>query len=274
MKHRVKKSTKLDLFSFISIVIAIIVMIFISSLVGAIILEGIPNFVLAFKSEEVRFAVKLSFMTSTASTVICMLLALPTGYALTRTNMPFKRFISVLLELTLSMPYLLLGLSLLIIFSSDFGKVLKNMGIKVVFNQLGIVIAQLTVNLPFCIRMVHTALFEVEERYEYIAQLMGASKFKSFITTTLPLCKSSLISAFILTWSRGLGEFGATLMLVGITRMKTETLPGSIYLNISTGNNSMAMATAMIILLISGFTLMLSNLLLGNKNQGRIGGDT
>ena len=39
--------------------------------------------------------------------------------------------------------------------------------------------------------------------------------------------------------------------MVGVTRMKTETLPGSIYLNISTGNNELAMATAILLLLIA-----------------------
>ncbi|MDV3428222.1 MAG: ABC transporter permease subunit [Bacillota bacterium] len=272
MKEKVEKAAKFDAFTLISITIALFVMLFIGCVVCAIIIGGIPNFTMAFQSEEVRFAVKLSSVTATASTVICMLLAIPTSYALTRTNMPFKRLAGVMLELTLSMPYLLLGFSLLIIFSADFGKILKQMGIRVVFSQLGIIMAQLTVNLPFCIRMVRTAFSDVEERLEYIAQLLGASKFRAFITITLPLCKSALVSTFILTWSRALGEFGATLMLVGITRMKTETLPGCIYLNISTGNNSMAMATAMIILLISGVALIISNLLSGNKNQGRIGG--
>ena len=59
------------------------------------------------------------------------------------------------------------------------------------------------------------------------------------------------MSAFLLAWSRGLGEFGATLMLVGVTRMKTETLPASIYLNISTGDNGMALATAVLLLFLS-----------------------
>jgi len=272
MKQKVEKTAKFDAFTLISISIALFVMLFIGSTIFAIIIGGIPNFALAFHSEEVKFAIKLSFVTATLSTVICMLLALPTSYALTKTDMPFKRTASILLELTLSMPYLLLGLSLLIIFSSGFGKMLKEFGIKVVFNQLGIVMAQLTVNLPFCIRMIRTAFSDVEERLEYIAQLLGASKFEAFRTITLPLCKSALVSTFILTWSRALGEFGATLMLVGITRMKTETLPGSIYLNISTGNNSMAMATAMIILLISGLALILSNLLSRNKSCGRTGG--
>jgi len=272
MKNEAEKKVKPDVFTTICISIALLVMLFICSAVCAIVLGGLPNLALAFESEEVRFAVKLSAATASVSTVICMLLALPTSYALTRTNMPFKRTACILLELTLSMPYLLLGLSLLIIFSSDFGKMLKGFGIKVIFSQLGIVMAQLTVNLPFCIRMIRTAFSDVEERLENVAQLMGASKFNAFITVTLPLCKNALVSTFILTWSRALGEFGATLMLVGITRMKTETLPGSIYLNISTGNNSMAMATAIIVLLISGTALVLSNLLIGNGNQGRTGG--
>jgi len=272
MGTKAKNGIRRDPFSIICIITAFIVMFYIGCVLCAIVMGGVSNFSYAFKSEEVRFAIKLSTITATASTMLCMLLAIPTSYALTRADMPLKKLASVLLELTLSMPYLLLGLSLLIIFSSDFGKMLKDAGIKVVFGQLGIVMAQLTVNLPFCIRMIRTAFQDVEERLEYVAQLLGASKFKAFVTVTLPLCKNSMVSTFILTWSRALGEFGATLMLVGITRMKTETLPGSIYLNISTGNNEMAMATAMIVLLISGAALIISNLLTGNGKKGRAGG--
>ena len=73
-------------------------------------------------SEELRFALKLSLCTSSISTALVMLLALPTAYALTRTAMPFKRLSSLVIELTLSLPYLLLGLALLIMFSSPAGK--------------------------------------------------------------------------------------------------------------------------------------------------------
>lgn len=274
MFYKMKNQTDYDIFSIISIMIALLVILIMGSAVFAIIIGGIPNFKEAIHSQEVAFAIKLSAATATISTILCMLLSLPTSYALTRTNMPFKRPASILMELTLSMPYLLLGLSLLIIFSSDFGKTLKEVGIRVVFSQLGIVMAQLIVNLPFSIRMVRTAISDVDERLEYIAQLLGASKFVSFITVTIPLCKSSLISTFILTWSRALGEFGATLMLVGITRMKTETLPGNIYLNISTGNNGQSMATAMIVLMISAAALILSNVLSRKENRSRLGENT
>ena len=61
-----------------------------------------------------------------------------------------------------------------------------------------------------------------------------------------------MIGAGVLAWSRALGEFSATLMLVGATRMKTETLPTSIYLNMATGDTGPAIACAMI-LFLAGF---------------------
>jgi len=118
------------------------------------------------------------------------------------------------------------------------------------------VFAQLIVNLPFAIRMVRTAFADVSPRMEFVAKTLGATPGDVFRTIILPQCRNALISTFVLTWARGMGEFGATLMLVGVTRMKTETLPGSIYLSISTGNNETAMATAMIMLLLSAATLL------------------
>lgn len=250
-----------DLFSTVAIVIALLVIGFISSAICSIVIGGAPQFLANLKSDEVRFAFRLSFATASISTVLVMLLALPTAYALTRTNMPFKGFFGIIIELTLSLPYLLLGLSLLIIFSSPAGKWMKEQGFKVIFSPAGIVMAHILVNLPYGIRLIRTAFDSTDRRLEYIAKTLGATPWNSFLTILLPLCRNSLISAFILVWSRALGEFGATLMVVGITRFKTETLPGSIYLCISTGNNPAAMATAMLMLIISGCTLFLSQLL-------------
>ncbi len=257
-----------DLFSSITIMIALLVIFFIGSAITAVIAGGIPCFAQTIQSPEILFAFRLSFMTASISTVIVMALSLPAAYALTRTNMPFKRLSGLILELTLSLPYILLGLSLLIIFSSPVGKWLKGRGLKVVFSPAGIVMAHILVNLPYAIRLIRTAFEGSDRRLEFIAQTLGASPFKCFLTILLPLCRGSLISTFILTWSRALGEFGATLMLVGVTRFKTETLPGSIYLSISTGNNPTAMATAMLMLLISGCTLFLAQLL-GESAHGR-----
>ena len=128
--------------------------------------------------------------------------------------------------------------------------------------------ALMAVSYTHLVRLIRTAFEASDRRLEFIAQTLGASPWKCFLTILLPLCRGSLTSAFILTWSRALGEFGATLMLVGVTRFKTETLPGSIYLSISTGNNPTAMATAMLMLMISGCTLALAQVL-GKSPYGR-----
>ncbi len=89
-----------------------------------------------------RFSLKLSFFTAVISTGIVFFLALPTVYTLTRTRFPLKRVVEILMELTLSLPFILLGLSLLVLFSSDFGKWMKEAGIQVIFSPLGIIAAQ------------------------------------------------------------------------------------------------------------------------------------
>ena len=209
-------------------------------------------------------------VTSTISTTTCLLIALPTAYAFTRTNMPFKRAAETLMQLTLSLPYILLGFALLLIFTSPFGKALKEIGFAVVFQPVGIVFAQLIVNLPFSIRMIRTAFGDMNPRMEFVAKTLGASSFDAFRTIILPICRNSIISTFVLTWARGMGEFGATLMLVGVTKMKTETLSGSVYLAIQTGNNDTAMATAMIMLIVSAATLVVAEVLSKPVGRGRV----
>ena len=237
------------------------VLLFIGSAILAIVAGGISHFGEAISSEEVLFSLRMSMATSSISTVICLLLSLPTAYALSHVQFPGKRLAEVLMELTLSLPYILLGFALLLIFSSPFGKALKEAGFAVVFSPTGIVFAQMIVNLPFAIRMMRTAFAQVNPRVEFVAQTLGAMPWDVFRTIIVPMCRNSIISTFVLTWARGMGEFGATLMLVGVTRMKTETLPGSIYLSISTGNTETAMATAMIMLLVSALTLVVANVL-------------
>ncbi|HIT45857.1 MAG TPA: ABC transporter permease [Candidatus Aphodovivens excrementavium] len=268
VKHRGRKR---DVFSGVSISIATVVLLFVGSAIVAIVAGGVTHFGDAIRSEEVLFSLRMSVVTSTISTALCLVLALPSAYALSRTNMPFKRVAEVLMELTLSLPYILLGFALLLIFSSPLGKALRDVGFAVVFEPTGIVFAQLIVNLPFAIRMVRTAFSDVNPRMEFVAKTLGASPWDVFRTVILPVCRNSIISTLVLTWARGMGEFGATLMLVGVTRMKTETLPGSIYLSISTGNNETAMATAMIMLLLSAATLVVANVLNRPVGEVRVG---
>ena len=263
---------KRDVFPVVCIVFACVALLFIGTAILTIVVGGIAHLGEAVTSEEVLFSLRMSMVTSTISTTICLLLALPTAYAFTRTNMPLKSAAETLLQLTLSLPYILLGVALLLMFSSPAGKALRDIGFAVVFQPTGIVFAQLIVNLPFAIRMIRTAFGDVNPRMEFVAKTLGASSFEAFRTIILPVCRNAIISTFVLTWARGMGEFGATLMLVGVTRMRTETLSGNVYLAISSGNTDMAMATAMIMLLVSAATLVIANVLSKPVGQARVDG--
>jgi molybdate transport system permease protein len=248
-------------FVVICVILSAVTLTLIGSNIIVIIVRGIHSLPDCVSSPETRFAVGLSVRSALISTALCFVLAVPTAYMLTRFRFPLRSAVETLLELTMSLPYLVLGLSLLILFSSPFGKMLKAWGIPVVFSSNGIILAQLVVNLPFAIKLVASAFRGADRKLEYVAGLLGATPGKCLVTVLLPQCKNALISALILIWSRALGEFGATLMLVGVTRMKTETLPASIYLNVSTNHLEGALASAFILLIISAGSLGLANYL-------------
>ncbi|MCI8284701.1 MAG: ABC transporter permease subunit [Firmicutes bacterium] len=265
-----KKIKKYTGFEAVAIIITFAVTVFIFSAMAFIVMRGVPYIGEAFRSEEVRFALGLSLRTSLTSTLICMLTGIPAAYALVKTRFAARHLFSVIIELPLSIPNIMLGLSLLLMFSSGIGRALSEHGFRVIFNVNGIIMAHILVNLPFVIRMIKTAFMNVDPKVEIVAGSLGAGRLRTFFLITLPLAKNAVIGAAILAWSRALGEFGATLMLVGATRMKTETLPTSIYLNMATGDTGPAMACAMILLAISGISLMLANFINGeHKKAGR-----
>ena len=216
-----------------------------------IILRGAKSLAQTLLSSNTRFALGLSMKTAVISTCLCFLLAVPTAYTLTKLPSRISTPLEMIMELTMSLPNIVLGLSLLILCSAYLRGFLAKAGIPVIFHPNGIILAQLVINLPFAIKLATTAFRDVDPKLEKVTGLLGAGPGSHFFLITLPLCKNSLISTVLLIWSRALGEFGATLMLVGVTRMKTETLPAGIYLNVSVNDLTGALACAFLLLIIS-----------------------
>ncbi|MGM9608181.1 MAG: ABC transporter permease [Oscillospiraceae bacterium] len=254
-------------FSLFCVILTALALLLVGGNVAVIVFRGLQSLPERIMQAETLFALRLSVKSACISTVLCFVLAVPTAYTLTRTNIPGRRVMETVLELTMSLPYIVLGLSLLILFSSPAGKWLKSAGFPVVFSQNGIIMAQLVVNLPFAVKLSSAAFQSADKKLECVAGLLGASPARQFWTILLPLSRHALISAVILVWSRALGEFGATLMLVGVTRMKTETLPASIYLAVSTNDLDGALASAFILLCISALSLALANTLSGTGRE-------
>ncbi len=212
----------------------------------------LPVLAASLADPEIQFAIALSLVTSIASTAICIAVAIPVAYALSRYRFFGKKVVELVLTTPLTLPPLVAGIALLLFFgTTPWGKALDSAGFAVIFTPLGIVVAEVFVNLPYMIRILRSAFSSVNPRFEHVARTLGCTDKGAFFQVTLPMARNGLLAGTVITWSKAMGEFGAVLMLAGATTMRTETLPIALYLNISAGNLDLAVAAAAILILIS-----------------------
>jgi len=166
------------------------------------------------------------------------------------------------LDIPLVMPPLVAGLGLLILLSrSALGAPLARLGIEVMFSPLGVVVAQSFIAISVVLRSARAAFGQVDRGYGQAAATLGAGPAAVFLWVELPLAARGIAAGAVLAWARTLGEFGATLMVAGATRFKTETLPMAVYLNIATGDTEAAVSCALVLMLIAFVVLMALRLL-------------
>ncbi|RTZ60623.1 MAG: molybdate ABC transporter permease subunit [Gammaproteobacteria bacterium] len=215
------------------------------------------NFLDQLLSEEVIYSVKLSLVTSLVSTAVVLPLSVFTAYALVRFNFPLKRFLKVVLDLPMFFPELLIGLLLLLSLGRFKG---------IVFTPYAVVLAQISVSLPFAVKVLYTSFSQVDYRLEMVARSLGYSFAETFLKVTLPIAKVGLLSALVVAFARSFGAFGAVLVFAGGVYMKTETLPVGIFLNISYGNLERATVMGLILMAVSLACLLLFETFAG-KNR-------
>ncbi len=222
------------------------------TLLGLFLYSPLTVLAASLANPEIQFAIVLSITTSVISTLICIVIALPVAYALARYSFFGKRVATLVLTLPLTLPPLVAGIALLLFFgTTPWGKALESAGFAVIFTPLGIIVAQVFVNLPYMVRIMRSAFASINPRFEHVAKTLGCTETGAFFQVTLPMARHGLLAGTVVTWSKAMGEFGAVLMLAGATTMRTETLPIALYLNISTGDVDLAVAAATILILIS-----------------------
>ncbi|MBN2186951.1 MAG: molybdate ABC transporter permease subunit [Dehalococcoidia bacterium] len=252
-------------FKIITMLFGLVLAVFIVALLICVVAHTTPQaLITSFISGEIQFAIRLSLITSVISTIFCVIVSVPAAYALARYHFPGKIILNTILDAPLALPPLVAGVGLLILFgTTSFGKGLTEAGIKFVFTPQGIILAQFFVNMPFMFRVLRSTFQGINPRYEYVAQTLGSTEAAAFWRVTLPMARDGLMAGAIITWCRGIGEFGAALMVAGATRLQTETLPISLYLNMSCGELPLAIAAATILIAISLISLFMFEKLSG-----------
>lgn len=207
---------------------------------------------------ETHYALKFSLASSSGAMTAAILMGVSSAYFMARRHFPGKGVLETLLDIPLVMPPLIAGVGLLFLFGQNLlGKPLSELGIHLVLSPWGAVVAQAFVATPIVLRTSQAAFSSVDRGYEETAMTLGLNPLQVFLKINIPLAGRSIISGIILAWARAMGEFGATLMVAGATRFRTETLPIAVYLNISSGELGIAVSCALV-LLGAAFMLLLA----------------
>ena len=240
---------------------------------------------------RVRYSIWLSLITCTISAILSMWVAIPTGYVLARLGhdaihtrferAPVKRrlaltlryIIDTLMDIPIVLPPLVVGISLLILFQTAPGKWIDNT-VGQFFTAIGysniggityeipaVILAQFTVAAAFAIRTMRDTFEQISERPEQVALTLGAGRFQTFNRVALPQAWRGGVAAFTLAWARSLGEFGPILIFAGTSRMDTEVLSTTVYLNFQLGNLRGAVAASLILVTLAIVVLVVTRLI-------------
>jgi molybdate transport system permease protein len=238
--------------------VSALLVLFLLALVGSLLLELFAHDALAPPQlDEIGFAVKLSLITASVSSVAAVAVALPVAYLISRYSFFGKAAVDTLLDLPIVLSPVALGALLLIFFNSPLGCGVNELLGPFVFEVRGIVLAQFLVVVGLAIRLLRTTFDGIDVEYEDLARTLGYDRMRVFLKVVLPLAARGLIGAFLLVWGRAIGEFGATVTLAGATTMKTETIPVAIYLNFESADITSALVFIAILIAISLTVLFL-----------------
>jgi len=246
-------------------VLALLALFFVVVIVSLLTYTSWRSIGAALVAPDTLFAVKLSLITATISTILAIAVAIPVAYAISKNNFFGKSLVDSLLDLPIVISPIALGAALLVFFNTPLGAAINNHVVRFVFSVPGIVLAQFTIISALAIRLLKSTFDGIDMRYEQVARTLGCSKPEAFFRVILPLARNGLIASGILTWARAAGEFGATVTLAGATAMKTETLPISIYLNLASANTGQAVALILILVVISLAALLLIRVITGRR---------
>ncbi len=201
----------------------------------------------ALGSPEIRYSIKLSLITCTLTTLLSLWIAVPTGYLMSRYQFPGKRLMDAILDIPIVLPPLVIGLSLLILFQTPIGRAIQKI-VPVTYAIPSVILAQFAVACAFAVRTLLVTFDQISPRCEQVALTLGCNRSQAFWRVALPEARRGVLTAATLAWARALGEFGPILIFSGATRMRTEVLPTTVFLELSIGNIEAAVAVSLIMI--------------------------
>lgn len=190
----------------------------------------------------------------------CTLLSIPVGvlasYGLLRYRIRTRDIIQVYLLLPFTVPLVVQGISLLILYSKA----------GLVGDLFGLGFALMEINLPFMIWSVTSSVNSIDPNLENAAKSLGAEEIQTFFYVTIPSLLPGIISGSLLMFILGLNEFITSLILV---TLDSSTLPVLLYTQIKTTISPSTAAASTAYILIAVAAVFIIDRVVGLKNYLR-----
>lgn len=219
------------------------------------------EFVQTIISKRVLSGYKVSIICALIAALINGVMGVVLAWVFVRYSFPGKRILDGLIELPFALPTAVAGIALtaLTVDSGWIGKIFSGIGIKIAYTRVGITLALIFVGVPFVVRSVQPVLEALDGQYEEAAQMLGASKVRTFFRIIFPEICPALLTGFGMAFARALGEYGSVIFIAGNKPFSTEIAPLLIMAQLQEYDYAQATAIAIVMLVISFLILLLMN---------------
>lgn len=210
-----------------------------------------------------------TILVASLATLIMMPFGIAVAWLLARWTFTGKTALETFISLPLVLPPVATGLILLRLLArrGPVGRLLDNAGIEFLFTWKAVVLAMAVLGFPLLVRTARAGFEQVNQRYELVAQTLGASRLRVFFTVSLPLASRAVVAGILLAFSRSLGEFGATVMVAGSIPGGTRTLASGIYNYVEIGQDTNANSLLIISIILAFGAVWLSNHIARSTNH-------
>lgn len=219
------------------------------------------HFAAALAKPEIQYAIRLTLITCTISALMSIWVATPLGYLLSRFRFRGRWLIDAALDIPVVLPPLVIGLSLLILFhlpvaGTNLEQSIQALtrgegrpGLRITYAEPAVVLAQFAVACAFAVQTMRVTFDQIDTRAEQVALTLGCRRSQAFLQVVLPQAWRGMVAATTIAWARSLGEFGPILVFAGATRMRTEVLSTTVFLELSVGQLEAAVAVSLLMVL-------------------------
>lgn len=225
-------------------------------------------------SERAIASYQLTFGAAFTAALLNLVFGVLVAWVLVRYDFWGKKWLDALVDLPFALPTAVAGIALTALYAPNglLGAPLYQLGIKIAYTPMGVVLALVFIGLPFVVRTVQPVLEDFDRELEEAAASLGASRWQVVSRVILPTLVPSMLTGFALAFARAIGEYGSVVFISGNMPYRTEIAPLLIMAHLEEFDYAGAAAIGCVMLVIS-FGLLLAINGLQHWSQRRQQGD-